>query len=156
MRSQNNRALRSNPNGTKKEVIIINQGIKGHKITEPYAQIPTCHLNQKKKTGEDQNNPSQNNRALRSNPNGYLHLEFPKSQNFTVSQNNRALRSNPNIWVKNHEVNDLQLSSQNNRALRSNPNLELPVVDTICIPMSQNNRALRSNPNSRIRWIPNK
>jgi len=42
----------------------------------------------------------------------------------TSSQNNRALRSNPNAYQE-HTENDIYVyskMSQNNRALRSNPN----------------------------------
>jgi len=62
--SQNNRALRSNPN-----IILKNIGGETieirHKITEPYAQIPTASSKSSKIT----DHWSQNNRALRSNPN---------------------------------------------------------------------------------------
>jgi len=39
--SQNNRALRSNPNTIEELPDKLQSWLYGHKITEPYAQIPT-------------------------------------------------------------------------------------------------------------------
>ena len=91
-----------------------------------------------------------------------------------MSQNNRALRSNPNTFAEDKdEFGVIIKSSQNNRALRSNPNIicsknrhrfiishkitepyaQIPthynfIYAAMAAGMSQNNRALRSNPNS--------
>ena len=65
--SQNNRALRSNPNA-----FLGSDGnqYSSHKITEPYAQIPTSVVFLEKNIFPNVlHDLSQNNRALRSNPN---------------------------------------------------------------------------------------
>jgi len=65
-----------------------------HKITEPYAQIPTISF---KKNGQSwPTQKSQNNRALRSNPNKIQLQNSEETPMIQMSQNNRALRSNPN------------------------------------------------------------
>jgi len=65
--SQNNRALRSNPNTTG-ELFSYPSLSLCHKITEPYAQIPTL-FDPDHSYRLDRPGVSQNNRALRSNPN---------------------------------------------------------------------------------------
>ena len=92
--------------------------MKSHKITEPYAQIPTLRNWENKK-------PKNLHRHKITEPYAQIPTKAekltPEEQFEETSQNNRALRSNPNNSITTCCFGR-QYWSQNNRALRSNPN----------------------------------
>jgi len=147
-RSQNNRALRSNPN-----VWVDSNNNKphcSHKITEPYAQIPT--IEKKGEISPVNIKMSQNNRALRSNPNstrtftgtalndhvGLSHkITEPYAQIPTILKKLLLAIRGLVLWWR-HKITE--------------PYAQIPTSGFLkCLDYkaSQNNRALRSNPNKK-------